>query len=353
MRARSALTTLAATAALVVAPASPTTASTDDPLRDQQWGLDQVRAESAWPATTGDGTVVAVVDSGVDLGHPDVKGQLVRGVTTVGCGPHRQTCGNGSWVGMDGEAQDADTHGTHVAGIVGAATDNGLGVAGVAPDTELMPIKSLEDGSGAFEEIAVGIRYAVDHGADVVNLSLGALPGVQALTITGVETSVTDAIAYATEHGVLVVAAAGNESFPVCDTPAFEPGSLCVTSTDRNELPSYFSNGAIKPDVTSVAGPGGQGALFCQEDVVSTVPRGTGSEACGQTDYDYYAGTSMATPHVSGVAALLYAQGRDRAAVLDALTTTARTPGDLARGVFTPTYGYGIVDAEAAVAVTG
>ena len=151
---------------------------------------------------------------------------------------------------------------------------------------------------------------------------------------------------------MLAGAAAGNESFPVCDTPAFEPGSLCVTSTDRNELPSYFSNGAIKPDVTSVAAPGGQGALFCEEDVVSTVPVGTGSEACAHADYDDYAGTSMATPHVSGVAALLYAQDRTRADVLDALTTTARTPGDLARGVFTPSYGHGIVDAQAAVAFT-
>jgi len=356
VRARSILTSLAAvltTGTLVAATGTSTAAATSDPLRDQQWGLDQVRAEQAWPATTGDGTVVAVVDSGVDLRHPDLKGQLVRGVTTVGCPAGKQTCGNGSWVGMDREAQDADTHGTHVSGIVGAATDNGRGVAGVAPDTRVMPIKSLEDGSGSFEEIAVGIRYAVDHGADVVNLSLGAIPGAQALTITGLESSVSDAIDYATDRGVLVVAAAGNESFPVCDTPAFEDGSLCVTSTDRNELPSYFSNGAVKPDVTSVAGPGGQGAVLCEEDVVSTVPRGTGSEACGESDYDYYAGTSMATPHVSGVAALLYAQGRDRAEVLDALTTTARTPGGLGRGVFTPSYGYGIVDAEAAVAYTG
>jgi len=353
MRAFTALTTLAATASLVAATAAPTAAATDDPLRDQQWGLDQVRAEQAWPTSTGAGTVVAVVDSGVDLRHPDLRSQLVRGVTTVGCPGDKPTCGNGSWVGVDGEAQEADTHGTHVAGIIGAATDNGRGVAAVAPDTRIMPIKSLEDGSGSFEEIAVGIRYAADHGADVVNLSLGAIPGAQALTLTGLETSVTDAIAYATDHGVLVVAAAGNESFPVCDTPAFEPGSLCVTSTDRNELPSYFSNGAIKPDVTAVAAPGGQGALFCEEDIVSTVPRGTGSEACGLADYDYYAGTSMATPHVSGVAALLYAQGRDRAQVLESLTSTARTPGDLPRAVLTPTSGDGIVHAEAAVAFTG
>jgi serine protease len=103
----------------------------------------------------------------------------------------------------------------------------------------------------------------------------------------------------------------------------------------------------------AVAAPGGAGLLFCEDDVVSTVPSGTGSAACGESDYDYYAGTSMATPHVAGVAALLYAQGRDRANVLDALTSTASTPGSLARGVFTTEYGYGIVDAAAAVAFEG
>lgn len=346
------LTTFVATATLV-ATAAPSVAVTNDPLRSQQWGLDQILAEDAWPTTTGAGTVVAVVDSGVDLQHPDLQGQLVPGVTTIDCGRKQQTCGNGSWEGMDGVAQDPDTHGTHVSGIVAAATNNGIGVAGVAPDTKVMPIKSLEDGSGSFEEIAVGIRYAADHGANVINLSLGAIPGAQALTITGLESSVTEAIAYATAKGVLVVAAAGNEAFPVCDTPSFEPGALCVTSTDRNELPSWFSNGAIKPDLMAVAAPGGAGLFFCKDDIVSTVPSGTGNPTCRQSDYDYYAGTSMATPHVAGVAALLYAQGRTRDNVLEALTSTARTPGGLARGVYTTSYGYGIVDAAAAVASPG
>ena len=333
----------------VVGMMSPASAATSDPLRAQQWGLDQVHAEQAWPTTTGSGVVVAVVDSGVDLDHPDLQGQLVAGVTTTGC-PAKQTyCGNGDWVGEDGVAQEADAHGTHVSGIIAAATDNGIGVAGVAPDAKIMPIKALEDGSGAFEEIAAGITYAADHGASVVNLSLGALPGVQALTLTGVDTTVTDAIAYATAKGVLVVAAAGNESVPVCDTPSFEPGALCVTSTTRDETPSWFSNGAVKPDLDAVAAPGGAGLVFCEDDIVSTVPLGLGSAACGQSDYDYYAGTSMATPQVAGVAALLFAQGRDRAGVHDALVDTARTPG-AGTGVFTTSYGHGIVDAQAAVA---
>jgi serine protease len=333
-------------AAATVAPAA--TAATNDPLRPQEWGLDQVHAEQAWASTTGSGVTVAVVDSGVDLTHPDLQANLVPGATFVSC-PGNGSCGNGDWRGPDGVGQANDTHGTHVSGTIAAVTNNGIGVAGVAPGAKVMPIKALEDGSGSFEDIAAGIRYAVDHGADVVNLSLGAIPGVQALTITGVETTVTDAITYANSRGVLVVAAAGNETFPVCDTPSFENGALCVTATTRDETPAYYSNGALKSDMFAVAAPGGAGTVFCADDVVSTVPRGTGSAACGQSDYDYYAGTSMATPHVSGVAALLFAQGRSLDNVKNALIDTARTPG-AGTGVYTTAYGHGIVDAAAATA---
>jgi subtilisin family serine protease len=335
---------LAATAVAV-----PAAATTADPLRDQQWGLDQIRTDAAWAASTGQGVVVAVVDTGVDLEHPDLAGNLVPGATFIDCDP---SCGDGSWEGPNGEGDDLDEHGTHVSGIVAAVADNGIGIAGVAPDAKVMPIKALEDGSGSFEDIANGIRYAVDNGANVVNLSLGALPGMQALTLTGVEASVTEAIAYANEQGVLVVAAAGNEAFPVCDTPAFEKEALCVTSTTREELPSWFSNGAIEQDLYAVAAPGGEGHLFCENDIVSTVPLGTGSEACGQADYDYYAGTSMAAPHVAGVGALLFAQGRALENVKAALTETARTPL-LGTGVYTTSYGHGIVDAAAATAYPG
>ena len=334
-------------AGLLVAPAQ---ATTNDPLRAQQWGLDQIHAEDAWTSTTGSGVVVAVVDSGVDLTHPDLKANLVPGATFIECGPN--PCGNGDWKGPDGVGQDNDAHGSHVSGIIAAVTGNGIGVAGVAPDAKIMPIKALEDGSGSFEDIAAGIRYAADHGADVINMSLGAVPGAQALSLTGLDTSVTDAIAYADSKGVLVVAAAGNESVPVCDSPSFDPGAICVTSTTREETPSWFSNGAIKPDMMAVAAPGGAGLLFCEDDIVSTVPQGMGSAACGQSDYDYYAGTSMATPQVAGVAALLFAQGRTLDNVKSALIDTARTPG-LGTGLYTTSYGHGIVDAAAAVGYAG
>lgn len=329
-------------------------ASTGDPLSPQQWGLDQVRAPAAWATTTGEGTVIAIVDTGVDLDHPDLAGQLVGGATFT-CDGKPGPCGNGDWVGPDGEAQSPDSHGTHVAGIAAAATGNGVGVAGTAPDASLMPVKVLEDGSGSFEDIAAGIRWAVDHGADVVNLSLGAIPGAQALTYTGLISDTTDAVAYARSQGVIVVAAAGNDvQVPLCGTPAFEDGALCVTATDKREAPAAYSNGALKPDLQAVAGPGGS-LLGCDEDVVSTVPQGTGiSDFCEfSSDYDAYAGTSMAAPHVAGVAALLVAQGRTDDNVLETLLTTSRQPIIDARGVYTTSYGWGIVDAVAAVAAPG
>jgi serine protease len=346
---------VAAACSLALGAAVPAVAAPDDPLYADQWGPQQVRAEQAWSTSTGSGTIIGVVDSGVDFDHPDLAGKLLQGATFLDCGS--TSCGNGDWESGPAERQAVkSTHGTHVSGIAAAATGNGTGIAGVAPDARILPVKALDEDGGSFEDIALGIRYAVDHGADVVNLSLGALPGAQALTLTGVIADVQEAIAYARERGVVVVAAAGNDFVaPLCGTPAFDRGALCVVSTDKREARSAFSNFALNQELDAVAAPGGSLAPICGEDVVSTVPLGTGTAAaCGYgTDYDEYAGTSMATPHAAGVAALLAAQGRTDENIMTALETTARHPGTGTRGVFDPVYGYGIVDAEAAVAAAG
>jgi len=341
---------LAATT-LVGAPAA--RANTNDPLYAKQWGLQQIHAEQAWTRTTGVGAVVAVVDTGVDFAQPDLQGQTLPGATFTGCAAV-VPCGNGDFRGPDG-FHNGDEHGTHVAGIIAAARGNAIGVVGVAPGAKILPVKVLEAGSGSSENIAAGIRWAADHGANVINLSLGSTPGGQVLSITGVDTAMKDAIAHARAKGVLTVAAAGNSSTALCTDPAFDSQAICIGATDQRGLHSWYSELPNKLDQKSVSAPGGAGLTAlglegsCDEDIWSTVPAGTGSAGCGQPNYDAYAGTSMATPHVAGVAALLYAQGRTVDRVEQAILTTALTPGAGLRGSYTPAYGYGVVDALAAV----
>ncbi|PUB28900.1 subtilase family protein [Promicromonospora sp. AC04] len=344
-----AATSAALAVAMLVAVAPGAQAATNDPLWGKQWGLNQIKAEAAWATSTGEGAVVAVVDTGVDFNQPDLAGQLLPGATFTGCANVRP-CGKGDFKGPDGK-NNGDEHGTHVAGIVAAVANNGIGVAGVAPDAKILPVKVLEAGSGSSQDIADGIRWAADHGADVINLSLGSGPGGQLFTILGVDTLMRDAIAYARTQGVLTVAAAGNSSTPLCSDPAFTSVAICVGATDSAGIHSYYSELPIKLDLKSVSAPGGSGGLTgCDGDVWSTVPVGTGSDTCAGGSYDAYAGTSMATPHVAGVAALLFAQGRPTAGVEKAILYTAHDPLLGLTGLWTPLYGYGIVDAAAAVA---
>jgi serine protease len=223
-----------------------------DPLRDRQWNLSLVEADAAHATSTGAGAVVAVVDSGVAAGHPDLAGRLAAGRDVV-----------------DGDAtpEDGDGHGTHVTGIVGAATGNGTGVASVAPGARLMPVRVLgADGSGTTAGVVAGIDWARSHGADVINLSLGSeVPIVGAIGGDELDGAIRRALA----AGIVVVAAAGNNSMPLCEQPAAAAGLLCVGAVDRRRQRSVFSSFGRG---LGVMAPGGAGLPQAGENVLSTYP---------------------------------------------------------------------------------
>ena len=309
----------------------------NDPLYSRQWGLAQIKAPAAWARNvTGKDVTIAVIDTGVDFNHPDLRRKLVKGTDIV---DGDKACPKGP--------QDQHGHGTHVAGIAAAITNNGIGVAGAAPDAKIMPVRVLDaGGSGSTTEIAAGIRWAVDHKAKVLNLSLGELPVVGQLEPLNEELEA--AIDYAWSKGALVVAAAGNDTFPLCSYPSFADRAVCVGATGPQGLPSWYSNFPNNKSMLGFRAPGGFGTVFCEDDldVWSTVWPGSGSDCQGSgslSGYETFAGTSMATPYVAGVAALLFSQGLTNQQVVDRLKATSSN-----HGLYDPVMGYGIVDADAA-----
>jgi subtilisin family serine protease len=293
-------------------------ASAADPMRSQQWGLDMIHADAAHSTSTGSGVVVAVVDTGVYAPHEDLAGRLVAG--------H-------DFIQNDDTPQDENGHGTHVSGIVAADANNGKGIEGVAPGAKIMPIRVLDaNGEGDADTVAKGIDWAVDHHADVINLSLG---GSAVDSIIGSDEKFTAAVQNATTHGVVVVAAAGNDTAPFCEQPSVSGPLLCVGAVDRRGMRTFYSSSGdiVAPGGTALTGDP-------SEDILSTWFDGK---------YMTLAGTSQATPHVAGVAALLVSLGLHGQAVVDRLKSTA-TPAD---STLCPMCGVGIVNAKAAVAGLG
>ena len=318
------------------APAASEEAGPNDPFFSQQWGLARVRASDAWASATGSGVTIAIVDSGVDLGHPDLAANvdLDRDVDFV----------DGK-TDTDG-AQDTTGHGTHVAGIAAAVTNNGVGIAGVAPRARIMAVRVLGPEENRTARIAAGIRYAADHGAQVVNLSLSYSPPGHIDSITGSMRPVHEAIAYALSKGAVVVASAGNDSLPLCAEPAAVNGVLCVGAVDRSERPAYYTNFESRRSKRYLVAPGGDQTISCANDVLSTYLRGA-ARSCSSVDgYEADAGTSMAAAFVSGTAALLAESGLKSTAIVECIL---RSADDLGPPGQDPIYGYGRLNAHRAV----
>lgn len=311
----------------------------NDPHVAEQWGLARINMPAAWRITTGSPSViVGVVDTGVDLDHPELSALVLAGqdlVDLAGTSPPPGTHYEGDWSGRDGEPQDEVGHGTHVAGTIACVGNNAIGVAGVTWCSSILPVKVLTrvvdnappnrvHGVGSAVDIAAGIRWAVDHGARVLNLSLGGYND------SFVE---RDAIAYAVSRGVVVVAAMGNDDSTDTSYPAGYPGVIAVGATDQADQRAPFSNRG--PHI-SVAAPG--------VGVLSTAWNDT---------YASMSGTSMACPHVAGVAALLLALRPELTAdeVRSFILEAARP---LREGAADPVpndqFGAGLVDAAASLA---
>jgi subtilisin family serine protease len=312
-----------------------TAAIPNDPRFGQLWGLRNVgqqindsppsqgtpgvdvRALGAWDFTRGAGAVVAIVDTGVDVTHPDLAGNAIGGADFVDGG-------------TPNDDNNPTYHGTHVAGTAAANDNNVIGIAGVAPDARILPVRVLDSGGfGDSARVASGIQYAATHGATAINLSLGGPPEAN-------DNLMSSAIDVANNRNAVVVAAAGNEGNDNDSNPTFpcnfpQANLICVAAVNDNGGLSNFSN--YGPTTVDVGAPG--------ESILSTLGGGSG-------DYHFLDGTSMAAPHVSGVAALVRRGAplaSDAQIVLAMKQSVHRLPS-LGSG-FTATGG--IVDAAAAI----
>ncbi|ONN27158.1 peptidase S8 [Thermosipho affectus] len=302
----------------------------NDTYYSYQWHYDAINLPKTWDVIKSANVIVAVVDTGVSFTHPDLQGIFVQGY---------------DFVDNDSDptdpAQDV-SHGTHVTGTIAALSNNGKGVAGVnwgGYGIKIMPIRVLgADGSGTLDAVAQGVRYAADHGAKIINMSLGGGGDSQILK---------DAIQYAYNKGVTIICAAGNENGPV-SYPARYPETIAVSAVRYDLQRAPYSN--YGPEV-DVAAPGGDTSVDQNGDgyadgVLST----TWTPNNGDT-YMFLQGTSMAAPHVAGVAALLYASGKTTPEeIRSALKNTAKDLGPTGEDDY---YGAGLVDAYAAINYNG
>ena len=267
----------------------------NDTYFSDQWGMSKVEAPLAWDVATASAmTKIAILDTGIDANHGDIKPKVVneKNFTTRF------------------RANDRNGHGTHVAGIAAAVTNNSKGVAGLGFNAALMNVKVLGDnGRGSYSWVANGIIWSADNGAKVINMSLGGSSASQTLE---------EAINYAWSKGVVLVAAAGNDNTSAPLYPAFYQNVIAAAATDQNDVKASFSNFG---DWVDVAAPG--------VDIISTYPRKGWKDR-----YARMSGTSMSSPHVAGLAALVWetVYGADNLSVRNRIESTVDPLTDISIG---------------------
>jgi serine protease len=317
----------------------------NDPYYRYQWDLYNpayggIQMEAAWGLQTGNASVVvAVVDTGVAYENYSTGGKtyyLAPDLANTAFVPGYD------FVENDTHPNDDNSHGTHVTGTIAQSTNNGIGVAGVAFNTSIMPVKVLDtDGSGTYDNVANGIYWATNHSAKIINLSLGGSTDSPTLK---------DAVEYAYEHGVTVIAAAGNDGSSQVSYPAaYDDYVIAVGATRYDEKRAYYSNYGASLDIVA---PGGDLRVDQNKDGYGDgVLQNTfnpNTKDTGDFGYWFFQGTSMAAPHVSGVAALLLAHGN--AATPDEVRAALQgTADDLGAAGWDGTYGWGLVNAYKAL----
>lgn len=289
----------------------------NDPDYGKQWNMRSINVESAWDDTKGNGVTVAVIDTGISPVPDLAKTTFARGY---------------DFVNDRVEATDDNGHGTHVAGTIAQSTNNGFGVAGIAYEATLMPLKVLSaSGGGTIADIAEAIRFAADNGAQVINMSLGG---------GGESQLMKEAIDYAYDKGVVIVAAAGNSNENAAAYPARYPRVIGVSALAPSGSKAPYSNFGAGIDISA---PGG---AKDGDEPAGGILQNTIDPETGESIFASYQGTSMAAPHVAGVAALLKAEGVESPdQVQDILKQSALKVEDDALNH----YGAGKLDAAAAV----